>query len=169
LAAARIRGIYSTALAKLLLNQGFTIVQASQALKERFNLEESDESPDLDINDHCDLRGIRVLGKSDVITAFLSLLSSRLEDVIVRKWSLTAGGIYKWVIKEIDEANNARAVVGILNGSEVPKNSRNLLGHHIGSKTPILTGEIKILGKHAIARAVQFLLMWSFQPNQSTY
>jgi hypothetical protein len=126
LATARIRGIYSTALAKLLLDQGFTIVQASQALKERFSLKESDESPDLDINNRRDLQGIRVLGKSEVVNTFLSLLSSRLEDVIVRKWSLTTGGIYPGVTKEIE------APALILEGAvsvdvEFPAQSKHIL------------------------------------------
>lgn len=159
MATARIRGIYSTALTKLLLSKGFTIVQASQALKERFNLEESSASPDLDINDRHYLQGIRVLGKGEALASFLLLLSSGLEDVIVRKWSLTADGIYKGVVKEIDEANHTALIdigpaVGIVTEAAVTKNSINLLVQveriRLGSKTPTVTREIKILGEHAI-------------------
>jgi len=159
LVTARIRGIYSTALTKLLLEQGFTIVQTSRTQKERFRLEESEDSPDLDVNDRRDQQGIHALGKVEPLAAFLSALCSGLEDVIVRKWSLTVDGIYKGVIKETDHASRTALVdigptVGIIRDAEIPKNSEHLLvqveRHHLGSKTPTLTTEIKISGRHAI-------------------
>jgi len=159
LATARVRGVYSTALTKLLLERGFTIVQASRTQKERFKLEEDEESPDLDVNDRRDQQGIHALGKAESLDAFLSLLRSRLEDMIVRRWALTVDGIYKGVIKEKDTATQTVLVdigpaVGTIRDAEIPKDSKHLLvqveRNRLGSRTPTLTAEIKIPGKHAI-------------------
>ena len=95
MAKARVRGIYSTALTKLLLDNRFDIVQPSITLRERFGLDECDESPDLDVNDRLDRQGVQVLGKAESINTFCSIVQSRLDDVIVRRWAVTADGIYK--------------------------------------------------------------------------
>ena len=80
---ARVRGVYSTALARLLLDNGFGIVQPSVAMKERFVVEERNESPDLDVRDRRDRQGVRVLGRAESIGAFKSMLQSNLHDVII--------------------------------------------------------------------------------------
>ena len=98
----RIRGVYSTALTKLLLGNGFEVVQPSATQQERFKLKGNRESPDLDIYDRRNLQGVRALGTSESITACVSVLQSRLEDVIVMKWPFTVGGIYKGIVKESD-------------------------------------------------------------------
>ena len=69
----RIRGVYSTALAKLLLGNNFDLVQPSATQQERFKLKGNDESLDLDIHDRRNLQGVRALGKSESITAFVSM------------------------------------------------------------------------------------------------
>jgi len=141
------------------MKQGFAIVQASKAQKERFNLEENEGSPDLDIDDRRDKRGVRVLGKAEFLDVFLTLLRSHLEDVIVRKWGVTVDGIYQGAIRGIDEASETAYIdigpaVGAVEATEISKDRKHLLvqveRHRLGSKTPTLTTEIKIPGKHAI-------------------
>jgi len=44
---AKVRGIYTTALTKLLLENGFEIVQPSQAIKSRFGIPDNNEPPDI--------------------------------------------------------------------------------------------------------------------------
>ncbi len=61
---ARIRGIYSTAITKLLLNNGFEIVQPLSAIRERFILDENVKTPDIDICDRRNKRGIDVVGEN---------------------------------------------------------------------------------------------------------
>ena len=86
----RIRGIYSTAMTKLLLDHNFIIVQPSATIKERFRLKELDEPPDLDVCDRADLQGVQACGKTESVGTFKSILQANLDDVVVREWSTEA-------------------------------------------------------------------------------
>jgi len=158
---ARVRGVYTTALTKLLLDHGFDMVQASATTKQRFALREDNSSPDLDIYDRRDRQGVKALGKADPANKFTSLLQSFLEDVVVRKWSVTVDGIYKGTLKEADTATNTVLVdigsaVGVLQDTEIPSyaTEQQLLVQverwRLGSRQPTLTTEIKIPGTNAI-------------------
>jgi len=85
---ARIRGVYSTALTKLLLDHGFDIVCPSAAARERFGIEQRNEPPDLDIRERPDRQGVCAVGSAESLATFKAILQSRLHDVIIRK---TAG------------------------------------------------------------------------------
>ncbi|MFB0567242.1 MAG: RNA-binding protein, partial [Candidatus Bathyarchaeia archaeon] len=67
MARARVRGIYSTALTKLLLDDDFEIVQPSARIRERFKLEENQELPDLVIYDRRNWQGVYARGKAEPI------------------------------------------------------------------------------------------------------
>jgi len=156
----RVRGVYTTALTKLLLDHGFDIVQASATIKQRFTLKEDDSSPDLDIYDRRDRQGVKALGKAEPLNRFVSLLQSSFEDVVVRKWAVTADGIYKGLVKEVDAATHTALIdigfaVGRLSDSEIPHPGTGQLlvqveRWHLGSRQPMLTTEIKIPGANAI-------------------
>jgi len=157
---ARIRGIYSTALTKLLLDCGFEIVQPSTTLKDRFELERNMESPDIDIYDRYDKRGVRVLGKAEAVKAFKSILQAHFDDVIIREWKVTADGIYKGLKKHLDTDTHSVLVdigsaIGKVDEEEIrDSNAKHVVvqveRRRIGTKEPILTTEIKIPGKYAI-------------------
>jgi len=158
---ARVRGVYTTALTKLLLDQGFDIVQASATTTQRFSLKEDASSPDLDVYDRRDRQGVKALGKAEPVNKFISLLQSLLEDVVVRKWSVTVDGIYKGLLKEVDAATHTAMVdigsaVGRISDSEIHGNraEQQLLVQverwRLGSRQPTLTTEIKIPGTNAI-------------------
>jgi len=158
---ARVRGVYTTALTKLLLDRGFNIVQASETTKQRFALKEENSSPDLDVYDRRDRQGVKALGKAEPVYEFISLLQSFLEDVVVRKWSVTVDGIYKGILKEVDAATHSVLVdigpaVGVLQGTETSSytTEHQLLVQverwRLGSRQPMLTTEIKIPGTNAI-------------------
>lgn len=70
--AVRIRGIYSTALTKLLMDRGFKIVQPSDVIAERFGIEKSYEDFDVDIYDKN--HGVTIVGTK--VEAVKKLLSS---------------------------------------------------------------------------------------------
>lgn len=160
LARARVRGIYSTALTKLLLDHEFDIVQPSIITRERFGLEECDESPDLDVYGRRDRQGVQAFGKAEFTNTFCSILQSHLDDVIVRKWAVTADGIYKGLIKEADSTTHSFLVdigsaVGRIADEEVlnPKLRQMVVQverRRVGAKKPVLTTRIKIPGRYAI-------------------
>jgi len=145
---------------KLLLDHGFDIVQPSVTLKERFGLEERDESPDLDIDDRRDRQGFHAFGKAEVINAFKSILQSCLDDVIIRKGAVSVDGTYKGLIKGVDPATNSvlvdigPAIGRIAEGEVLDPNIRQVVVQidRVGTwtKEPILTTRIRIPGKYAV-------------------
>jgi len=140
---ANVRGIYSTALTKLLLDNGFGIVQPSLAIKKRFGLTDSSAQPDVKIEDRHDLQGIRALGTSDAVNTFQSILHSTFEDALTRRWRVSVDGIYKGNIVESDEyavyIDVGGGVIGNLAKSEIGNaNEKQLIvqveGKRIGAK-----------------------------------
>ncbi|MFP5213444.1 MAG: DUF402 domain-containing protein [Acidobacteriota bacterium] len=83
----KIRGIYSTALAKMALDSGFSVVQPSIAMRERFGLELNDIPHQVLIQDREDLQGIEIIGETEQVCHFLSFLQEKLLDVILVKCS----------------------------------------------------------------------------------
>ncbi|MBS7636111.1 DUF402 domain-containing protein [Candidatus Bathyarchaeota archaeon] len=158
---AKVRGIYTTALTKLLLENGFQIVQPSQTIKVRFGIPDNNEPPDLKIKDRHDLQGVVALGTPEATKTLQKILHSTFEDVITRKWNISVDGIYKGII--IGESNGtfqvkiSEDVVGVLPRNEAPRESQNqntvivqVARKHIGRKTPFLTTQLKIVGNYAI-------------------
>ena len=160
LARARVRGIYSTALTKLLLYHEFDIVQPSITTRERFGLQECDEPPDLDVYDRRDRQGVQAFGKAEFINTFCSIMQSCLDDVIVRSWAVTADGIYKGLIKEADPITHlflvdiGSAVDSIMDNEVLNPELRQIVvqaeRRRVGAKKPVLTTRIKIPGRYAI-------------------
>ncbi|MEM0010684.1 MAG: RNA-binding protein, partial [Candidatus Bathyarchaeia archaeon] len=74
---AKVRGIYTTALTKILLDNGFKIVQPSKTIKERFNLPETigeEQQPDAEIFDRLDKQGVNIVGKAAAANRIASIL-----------------------------------------------------------------------------------------------
>ncbi len=156
---AKIRGIYSTALTKMLLNNGFEVVQPSSAIKKRFGLQNDSALPNIKIRDRYDLQGVRVLGTLDTVNTFQSILHSALDDVLTRKWTISVDGIYKGKLRETKEAkvyiDLGNEIVGWLPKREYAKAEDKLLlvqveRKRIGAKQPLLTTNLKIVGDYAI-------------------
>lgn len=157
---AKIRGIYSTALTKLLIENGFEIVEPSQPIKERFGLEGNGDSPNLKIRDKFDRQGVQVIGIKEAVNRFKEILQFNLEDVITRKWPASINGIYKGAIKE-ETGNFLLVDIGVAIGklpkhelSAIPSQKQALLVQverkRIGARNPLLSTKIKIPGKYAI-------------------
>jgi len=83
-ATARVRGIYSTALARLLLDHGFEFAETSTAVAARLELKKNTLNHDLDIFDRKDKQGVLALGTSQSIEAFRSVLCENLLDMVTR-------------------------------------------------------------------------------------
>jgi Ribonuclease G/E len=157
---AKIRGIYSTALTKLLLDEGLIIVQPSVEIEERFHLPKCEEQPDIEIHDKIDHQGIVAIGSSNSIEAICNLLS-KLDDAVIRKYPFTLNGVYKGLIKSFDPRLKMAIVdIGVsegLLGIKIEKPQRNLKEEGIivqviraneSAKIPILSDKIKLSGKY---------------------
>ena len=85
----KVRGIYSTALTKLLIDHDFEIVKTSMDVASRFGLEESWKDCDLSVLDRRDRQGVIGVGKSWAVEEFRALLVDNLLDVVVRDFHST--------------------------------------------------------------------------------
>jgi hypothetical protein len=156
---ARVRGIYSTALTKLLIDNGFEIVQPSMRIRERFNLEGVHKPPDLVINDRRNRQGVHVRGKAEPVDIFCLVLRSHLDDVVIRRWAFTLGGIYKGLIeRKKTVANNFLVNIGPATGSlgvnEVPNaETRQVVvqvRRALRSGKPLLTTNLTLPGRYVV-------------------
>jgi len=96
----RVRGIYSTALTKLLLDHGFHITQSTQIIRERLNINPDIDTPDIDIKDTADKQGIIVEAKNEHLNAFLDVISEELPNPIIYVSKVTANAIYKGIVEQ---------------------------------------------------------------------
>ncbi|HIP88437.1 MAG TPA: ribonuclease E/G [Thermococcus paralvinellae] len=97
----RIRGIYSTALTKLLLDRGFKISQPSQKIAERLNLEKTYSEFDIDIYDKKDRQGVVLVGTN--VEEVKKVFEQEFIDVFFRKMPYQLYGIYKGIVVKRDE------------------------------------------------------------------
>lgn len=157
---AKVRGIYSIALTKLLLNNGFEIVAPSVALKERFRLDDNDAPADIAIQDRYDRHGIRTSGTKEATNKLKEILQTNLDDAIVRKWPISIDGIYKGLLRGIDIPTRSVLIdIGEAVG-RVPEEEKESIQtkevivqvkrRRIGAKEPSLTTQITIPGKYAV-------------------
>jgi len=156
---AKVRGIYSTALTKLLLDNDFEIVQPSLAIKKRFKLVDDVSLPDLKIRDRYDSQGVRVLGAFEAVDKFQTILQSTFEDALTRKWHVSVDGIYKGNVIDSNEyavyVDIGNGIIGRLPRNEiVNENDKQVIAQvdkkRLGAKQPILTTKLKIVGTYAI-------------------
>jgi hypothetical protein len=83
----RLRGIYSTALTRIFTQKGYSIVDPSQKIKERFKLNNPSRDfslPFVKIETRKDQQGVKLEGPMDKLQEVIMCLRSRLYDCIVR-------------------------------------------------------------------------------------
>ena len=97
----RIRGIYSTALTKVLLEEGFKISQPSQRIVERFNIEKVYDEFDVDIQDKRDSHGIVLVGTR--VEEVKKVFEEKFLDVFFRKIPYQLYGVYKGMVVKRDD------------------------------------------------------------------
>ncbi|MHA1696836.1 MAG: DUF402 domain-containing protein [Candidatus Helarchaeota archaeon] len=82
----KIRGIYSTALTKIMLENNLRITYPTNIIKSRFELESNYEVPDIEIFDNInDRQGVVVLGKEKGLKIVKEILRNEFEDSIIRE------------------------------------------------------------------------------------
>ncbi len=160
LAGVRVRGIYATALTRVLLDHGFEIVQPSLTTRERFRLEDREEPPDLDVYDRPDRQGVYALGRAEALEAFVSLLKSLLLDVVIRRWRVVPDGVYKGVVRRRDRATRSVMVdigpaVGRVPAEELPGSGAEQILVQVDRRVgetgePALTTRITVPGRYAV-------------------
>ncbi|MCX5834126.1 MAG: DUF402 domain-containing protein [Deltaproteobacteria bacterium] len=80
----KIRGIYTTALTRLLLEGGYRITDPSDAARERFPFDVNDEGlHDIQIRDRPDRQGVTLVGEWELTREIVIFLLLRLPDMIV--------------------------------------------------------------------------------------
>ena len=151
----RIRGIYATALTKLLLDKGFVIVQPSLVIAERFQMMPIEEEPDVVISDRPDKHGITLIGPSEHVNKVLEAIRGELYDAISRKAPFEIWAIYKGVVvdyaRRMIDIGDARGLLA--NGEEIGPDEEEVLvqvvradgGRPILSRFPSLRGRFAIL------------------------
>ncbi len=80
----KIRGIYTTALTRLLLDRGYGITQPSDEIRDRFGIQAREAIEDISISDRDDLQGIRILGRRPLVESLLDHMGEALLDMVVR-------------------------------------------------------------------------------------
>ncbi|MHC1743273.1 MAG: DUF402 domain-containing protein [Syntrophobacteraceae bacterium] len=103
----KIRGIYSTALTKLVLDADYVVVDPSPMIRDRFGIEYEGYTHDLLVSDRDDLQGITILGQAEHVSPLVALLASHLVDVLLCE-----------VIPEEDQDQLLRACVELPGGAK---------------------------------------------------
>jgi Ribonuclease G/E len=152
--------MYSTAITRLLLDNGFEVAQPSLAIKERFKLDENAKSPDIDIYDRYSRQGVHAVGTAESLEALKTILQHSLMDVIFRKQPFPIDGIYRGVIRDSEEAGHfvsvdVGPVVGKLHRNEVHFNKSNSVIVQVQRRKtltnePVLSTKVSVPGKYAV-------------------
>ncbi len=77
----RVRGIYATAITKLLLDNGLEVAHASEKIRERFGIEESGEPPTVTVKDTEQRHGVVVVGEYEHGKKVFEILREELSPV----------------------------------------------------------------------------------------
>ncbi len=82
----KIRGIYSTALTRLLLDGGYAIADPSPEIQERFALASNRRVPVIFIKDQEDHHGVEIFSDAEAMSRLLANLQGRLLDAALLKF-----------------------------------------------------------------------------------
>lgn len=157
----RVRGIYSTALTKLFLDENYEIVQPSHMIEERFDLTSSLKPYDVDIYDRVDKQGVNVLCLPEIKSSLISIFHNNLLDAVIRCWRPHVGGVYKGVVREVDRTRGKcyveiePGVFGVLSlrGLSFSVEDEVIVQvdrERLGVRYPSLSRDVKVLGNYAI-------------------
>ena len=91
----RIRGIYSTALTKILAERGYGICQVSYMIRDKLEIDSLDLPPDIDIRHTYNRQGISIVGGAEVLMTFLEDLKLDFIDIFVIPSGIDLYGVYK--------------------------------------------------------------------------
>ncbi|MEM1509030.1 MAG: DUF402 domain-containing protein [Thermofilaceae archaeon] len=147
----RLRGIYSTALARLLIDNGVPIVDASYQLKARFDKEVNEKGVAIvTIKDRYDKRGVIVVGNPVLSARVIDILKQRLVFSLIRVMPVELYATYVCRKLSGTTVELPYGFTGILEGN-AEVNSGLFIAHVVGFRegVPILREGIAIVGEYA--------------------
>jgi len=139
----KIRGIYATALTKLMLDFGYHIFDPSSKIQELFKLDKTAADCEILIHDRADFQGIALTGPPEKMTQCLTFLQERLLDATLIECAAVEGEI------------------GLVKASmEFPGFSKQILDHTRQAVTPTLRKHhrLRIIAGKAVAQAENTLM-----------
>jgi hypothetical protein len=96
----RVRGIYTTAVTRLLLDAGVEVVQASEPIRERFDAEFGDGSHDVTVATTEDRQGVGVDGDPDAVAAVAAELRDVGRDTFAWDDPTPPGAVFEATVTE---------------------------------------------------------------------
>lgn len=148
----RVRGIYATALSKILLESGFKIVDASEKIIERFSLEFEAEPADVTIKCGDSEDEILVIGSPREALQIFDILVTTLKHVYVLKSSVELYAVYKGVVVE-RTGDYCVIDLGGIRGELMPCREEPGASVIVGVKrAPLRPGEKAVLTKNFMVR-----------------
>jgi hypothetical protein len=112
--AIKIRGIYTTAFTRLLLDSGYRIADPSPEIRQRFKLGPAPKAADSLLKDREDHQGIDLIGEADGISRLLKTIQETLMDAVLLSFEPLAKGEAE-LIDELEasrEFSHARLELG---------------------------------------------------------
>ncbi|MHA1594843.1 MAG: DUF402 domain-containing protein [Candidatus Baldrarchaeia archaeon] len=153
---ARVKGIYATALSKLLIDHGYSLTQCSKTIENRLKISSDFDAPDVDIKDSDDHHSIIISGKKELVDNVIKILTDTLPNPIIYKSKVAVNSIYLGVVDEISEEGSVIDLghaKGVIPGKELELGSKVLvrvINPGIKYEQITLSDELTIPGKYAI-------------------
>jgi len=145
----RIRGIYATALTKLLLEKKWKIAQMSEVIGERLGVSSSKDPADIDIRQNKN-NGLMAIGEENDLKNLKETLEKEFLDIFFKMEKVQLYGIYKG---KISEKKGRKSIIDIKDGTglcyEFIKDESLLQVFDI-NKRPILRSELTFPGKNVV-------------------
>ncbi|MFN4218151.1 MAG: DUF402 domain-containing protein [Candidatus Bipolaricaulia bacterium] len=154
----RLRGIYATALAALLREHGWRIVQPAEELLPYTGPEDRFAPFDVEVKDRDDYQGVIVAGEADPVNAVKEVLFAELPDVVCVPLPTELGAIYVGIVHrrrawgyEIDLGG----LTGFLPHTELTRPLRRgaairVQVKEIAHSQPIVTTHVSLAGRFAV-------------------
>ena len=112
--AIKIRGIYTTAFTRLLLDSGYRIADPSPEIRQRFKLGPAPKAADSLLKDREDHQGIDLIGEADGISRLLKTIQETLMDAVLLSFEPLAKGEAELIddLETSRELSHARLELG---------------------------------------------------------
>lgn len=154
----RLRSIYATALAALLREHCWRIVQPTEELQLHTDPEDHFASFDLEIRDRDDRQGVLLVGDTAAVAAFKELLFAELPDVICVPAPAELGAIYLGVVRKrraLGYEIDLGGVMGFLPASELTRALKKGEAIRVQIKEithtqPIVTTQLSLAGQFVV-------------------